>query len=61
MDRTTTQPADDKPADMTFTQYLATRIPWPAHRPPLTLEQMDQAIADGALAGAEALDANEQD
>jgi hypothetical protein len=61
MDRTTTPPAGDKPAGMTFEQYLVTRIPWPERRPSLTLEQIRQAIADGALASAGHLDANEQD
>jgi hypothetical protein len=61
MDRTTTPPAGDKPSGMTFEQYLATRIPWPEHRPPLTLEDMELAITDGALASAEPLDADDPD
>ncbi len=36
-----------------FEHYLATRQPWPADRPPLTLEEMEEAIKRGACASAD--------
>ena len=33
-------------------EFIATRPKWPTDRPAITLEQMDQAIAQGALHSA---------
>ena len=37
---------------MSLDEFIATRPKWPADRPPITLEEMDQAIARGALKSA---------
>lgn len=37
---------------MSLDEFIATRPKWPADRPPITLEEMDQAIAQGALRSA---------
>ncbi len=37
---------------MSLDEFIATRPKWPADRPPITLEEMDQAIAQGALKSA---------
>jgi hypothetical protein len=33
-------------------EFIATRQKWPSDRPPITLEDMDHAIAQGALKSA---------
>ncbi len=33
-------------------EFLATRSKWPANRPPITLEEMENAIIQGALKSA---------
>ncbi|MEO5343745.1 MAG: hypothetical protein H7842_10490 [Gammaproteobacteria bacterium SHHR-1] len=37
---------------LTFEEYLATRPKWPKDRPPITLEEMEEAIVKGALDSA---------
>lgn len=37
---------------MSLDEFIATRPKWPAERPAITLEEMDQAIAQGALRSA---------
>lgn len=45
-------PTDGDPG-MTREEYLASRIPWPDDRPALGLEDMEAAIAKGALGNAD--------
>jgi hypothetical protein len=40
------------PANLTLEAFLATRPAWPKDRPPLTLEEMEEGIARGALNSA---------
>ena len=37
---------------MSLDEFIATRPKWPADRPPITLDEMDRAIAQGALKSA---------
>ena len=37
---------------ITFEEFLATRPVWPKDRPPVTLEEMEEAIIQGALDSA---------
>ncbi len=37
---------------ITFEEFLATRPIWPKDRPPVTLEEMEEAIIQGALDSA---------
>jgi hypothetical protein len=47
------QPDSDKSENkITFEQFLVTRPTWPKDRPPLTLEEMEEAIIQGALDSA---------
>lgn len=34
---------------ITLEEFLATRPPWPKDRPPLTLEQIERGIIEGAI------------
>ena len=46
------QPVEQpEPKRITFDEFLATRPAWPADRPPVTLEDMERAIIEGALDG----------
>jgi len=47
------QPSGDDPARITLEQFLASRIPWPDERPALGIEDMEAAIAKGALGSAD--------
>jgi hypothetical protein len=38
-----------KKTSMSLDEFIATRPKWPANHPPITLEEMDQAIVQGAL------------
>jgi len=44
--------ADQAEKKITFEQFLATRPEWPKDRPPVTLEEMEEAIIQGALDSA---------
>jgi hypothetical protein len=38
---------------ISFDEFLATRLPWPADRPSVSLEDMERAIIEGALNSAD--------
>ncbi len=38
---------------ISFEQFLATRPEWPKDRPPVTLEEMEKAIIQGAIYSAD--------
>jgi len=42
-----------EPEKISFDEFLATRPAWPADRPPVTLQETEQAISEGALRGAQ--------
>ena len=39
-------------AKLSFEEFLKSRLEWPKDRPPVTLDEMDEAIVQGALASA---------
>ncbi len=38
---------------LTFEEFLASRPEWPKNRPPVTLEEMEEAIVKGAIDSAD--------
>ena len=40
---------DQEEKKISFEEFLATRLKWPKDKPPVTLEEMEEAIIQGAI------------